>query len=43
MGKLKKVYLAPETEEVEVALEKCVLQTLSDSENYGNGGEGIVF
>jgi len=43
MEKLKKEYLAPETEEVEVALEKCVLQTLSDPENYGNGGEGIVF
>ena len=26
-----------------MALEKCVLQTLSDPENYGNGGEGIVF
>ena len=50
MKEMKKEYLAPKTEEVELALEKCVLQALSDPlnaltapEDYGNGGEGVVF
>ena len=49
MKEMKKEYLAPKTEEVELALEKCVLQALSDPlnaltapEDYGNGGEGGV-